>query len=141
MATVNPVSEALALLEQKQASLRDELAQVEKAVSALRKLTGRGQSTVPNDPTRPSVRTKVVRLLDEEPRDWSAAEIIAEYERRGDPIHGSDPPNALRAAFADAKKKGMILSTGVGRYQASKWNRSASNGTVPDSVEGAPMTT
>lgn len=132
MAATNPVGEALALLEQKQSSLKSELAQVDEAVSALRKLVGKERPGGKTDPRRPSVRTKVVRLLEEEDRDWSAGEIIAEHQERGDPIQGSDPPNALRAAFADAKKKGLIVSSGVGRYRSAKWpTASGSNGVSP----------
>lgn len=124
MATADPVDEALALLRQKRMMLLDDLARLEEGIAALDKLAGRARGTAaPSQaPARPSVRTKVVTLLDEEARDWSAGEIIKEYERRGDPIHGQDPSNALRAALADAKKKGMIVSTGVGRYKSAKWS-------------------
>ncbi len=120
MADVNPVAEALDLLSQQRATLADELRQVDDAIAALEKLVGKKGATKAIR-SGPSVRTKLVALLEEEARDWSAGEIIHEYERRGDPIQGADPSNALRAAFADAKKRGMIVSTGVGRYQASKW--------------------
>lgn len=121
MADTNPVAEALALLSQQRANLADELKRVDEAINALKHLVGK--RTAPSSPeqNRPSVRTKLVTLLEEEPRDWSAGEILSEYERRGDPVHGQDPANALRAAFADAKKKGMIVSTSVGRYKAAKW--------------------
>ena len=64
-----------------------------------------------------------VTLMEEADRDWSAPEVLGEYMRRGTPVHGVDPSNVLRAAFADAKKRGMIFSTAVGRYKASKWRR------------------
>ncbi len=62
----------------------------------------------------------IVTLLEEEDRDWSVGEILAEYTRRGTPVHGQDPSNAARAALADAKKRGKVTSTTVGRYRASK---------------------
>jgi hypothetical protein len=132
MADVNPVAEALDLLSQQRASLAGELRKVDEAIAALEKLVGKKPVTKANR-SGPSVRTKLVSLLEEEPRDWSAGEIIHEYERRGDPIQGADPSNALRAAFADAKKRGMIVSTGVGRYQASKWSKR----TDPATPQGA----
>ncbi|HSH58222.1 MAG TPA: hypothetical protein VK988_01015 [Acidimicrobiales bacterium] len=136
MAHENPVAEALSLLEQREASLSDELRQVREAVVSLRKVVGMSTPAPPttSDRNRPSVRTKLVTLLEEEARDWSAGEIIHEYERRGDPIHGRDPANALRAAFADAKKQGWIVSTGVGRYKAAKWDQ-APEKSSPDSED------
>jgi hypothetical protein len=121
MTDENPVAAALALLGQKRATLADELRQVDEAIASLEKLVGKKPRAKTTDRSGPSVRTKLVTLLEEEPRDWSAGEILQEYKRRGDPIQGADPSNALRAAFADAKKKGMIYSTSVGRYMASTW--------------------
>lgn len=141
MVNDNPVGEALALLQQEREDLVGRLSQVDEAIAALKKLMGRGRPSTPADPNRPSVRTKVLRLLDEAARDWSAGEIIEEYRRRDDPIHGRDPSNALRAALADAKKKGMIVSTGVGRYKSAKWSDGPNNGSDPSAASEAPLVT
>lgn len=119
MVDVDAITGALSLLEQERARLVDEVTRVDAAIHALRDLAQ--TSTASYDPHRPSVRTKLMSLLDEERRDWSAGEILDAYQRRGDPIHGADPSNALRAAIADAHKKGMIVRTDVGRYRSVKW--------------------
>ncbi|PLS76788.1 MAG: hypothetical protein CYG61_00200 [Actinobacteria bacterium] len=139
MPSSHPVGQALELLIEQRAALLTDLAQVEEAIAALQRLTGKARAAATVDANRPSVRTKLVRLLEEAPRDWSAGEIIEEYTGRGDPIHGRDPANALRAALADAKKRGMVIQTAVGRYMATKWDPSPSNGTVLDSVEEVAM--
>lgn len=139
MVDVDPVEEALELLRQKQRSLIEEVNRVEEAITALEKLspkTGRVPSRS-YDPNRPSVRTKVVALLEEAARDWSAGEIIAEYRRRAEPIQATDPSNALRAALADAKKKGMVVSTAVGRYKAAKWQSAEQPDQTSDGTESA----
>lgn len=145
MSDTDPVDEALGLLRQKRRSLLENVGRVDEGIAALEKLSTRADRTpaLAHDPNRPSVRTKVVRLLSEANRDWSAGEIIAEYKDRGDPIQGTDPSNALRAALADAKKKGMIVPTGVGRYQSVKWveQPEGSNGTGPELAQEVAMTT
>lgn len=123
------VEEALELLKHRQLALTDEMRRVTDAIKALE-----NRSPIVNrltqDPNRPSVRTMVVQLLDERNRDWSAAEILAEYKNRGTPVHGRDPSNALRAALADAKKRGMIVSTGVGRYKSVRFQKPADHDKV-----------
>lgn len=142
MTEENPVAAALELLAKKRASLSDELRQVDEAIASLEKLVGkRAPATAGYDRNRPSVRTKLVTLLEEQDRDWSAGEVLDEYERRGDPVHGQDPANALRAALADAKKRGMIVRTDVGRYKAAKWRTqlddpAARPATPPNGSEG-----
>ncbi|MGH9278452.1 MAG: hypothetical protein ACRD12_10175 [Acidimicrobiales bacterium] len=92
-------------------------------------------------PRRRSVRTMVLTLLDEEDRDWSVGEILAAYERRGTPVHGADPNNALRAALADAKKRGMVISTAVGRYKSARWAQASEhslNGSAPTANAAEP---
>jgi len=94
---------------------------LERAIAAMEE-PGVTEARVVEPPSgRESVRSMLLRLLNEEDRDWSTAEILAEYSRRGTPIHGKDPNNALRAALAEAKKAAQIVSTGVGRYRAIKW--------------------
>lgn len=72
---------------------------------------------------RVSVRTMLLRLLDEEDRDWSVNEIIDEYKKRKSPIPGKGPSNALRAAIAEAYKVEQIFRTTTGRYKATKWHQ------------------
>lgn len=122
----DPIEQALMALRQREAELDAETDRVRRAIASLESLvpsdeTQPQRAPSAHDPNRPSVRTMLVNLLDEEDRDWSAAEILAAYRRRGNPVHGKDPSNALRAALADAKKRGMIVATGVGRYKAGKW--------------------
>lgn len=134
---MDAIQEAIALIRAK----RDEaLAEVERqthALAALEALAAPGMTAsepTPSGPrTRgPSVRTKALALMDEGPRDWSTGEIIAEYQRRGDPVHGKDPPNALRAALADLFKAKLIYRTAPGRYQSVKFPaETANNGSVP----------
>lgn len=75
----------------------------------------------------------LVNLLDEEDRDWSVNEVLDEYRRRGTPVHGADPSNALRAAIADANKAEQIVRTSMGRYKSAKWQTAR---TVKDAFFG-----
>lgn len=124
------VNSALKALRSKRHELQDELGRVEQAINALAALApgeptpgGNGGATrsAAEPPARPSVRTMLVSLLDEENRDWSAAEVLAEYERRGTPVHGASPDNALRAAMVDASKAGQIERVATGRYRSTKF--------------------
>ncbi len=60
-------------------------------------------------------------LLDEEPRDWNAKEILAELDRRGLPIAAQDPENALRAAIYEANRDEKITRSSPGRYKSTKF--------------------
>ena len=120
------IAEVLVVLRQKAAEHDAEASRIREAIASLERLSPPEDTRSPRaasayDPRRPSVRSMVVALLDEADRDWSASEIITEYTRRENPVHGRDPANALRAALADAKKRGLIVPTGVGRYKAVKW--------------------
>lgn len=124
----DPVEEAIQLLQKRR---EEALAEVERIDNALTQL---GRPTPRTSPARmipieleasgfvlserPSVRGMLVKLLGEEDdRDWNVAEVLAEYERRGTPVHGKDPENALRAAVNEAYKAGQIIRTGYGRYR------------------------
>ena len=137
----DPITEALELLRQRRQALMAEVERLETAITALE---GSATATPPEssrpDPNRLSVRAMAVALMEEGDRDWAAGEILEEYRRRGTPVHGRDPSNALRAALADAKKRGHIVSTGLGRYRAAKWITEnspsvTSNGNEPSAVE------
>jgi hypothetical protein len=68
----------------------------------------------------PSVRTRILSLLEEDPsRDWSTQEIVREYERRGAPIQAKDPHNAVRTGLSEAMKAAQIDRIHVGRYRVS----------------------
>ncbi len=116
---MDTIEEVTEVLRQRLRVVRAEAKRLEAALSAL------APDPIPGDKSseghRPSVRALVVSLLAEEDRDWSVGEILAEYERRGAPVHGQDPSNAARAALADAKKRGMVTSTTVGRYRSATW--------------------
>jgi hypothetical protein len=68
-----------------------------------------------------SVYNKVVKLLEENSRVFKAEEIMDEWERRGDPIQGSNPKAALRTALSEAVKKGRLNRVSEGEYMASLW--------------------
>lgn len=72
---------------------------------------------------RPSVREMLVALLQEDDRDWSAAEVLAEYESRGTPIHAKNPGNSVRSAIGAAMEHRTIYRTTEGRYKSSKWRQ------------------
>lgn len=63
-----------------------------------------------------SVLQSILDLAAEGPKDWSAEEILAEYERRGQPIAVSDPMNAVFSALSRAKRKGWLTRVARGRY-------------------------
>lgn len=68
-----------------------------------------------------SVRALTLALLDEAPRDWSADEVVEEYERRGSPFTVQDPRNAMFSAFSRLSREGHIVRTGHGRYVAKRY--------------------
>ncbi len=70
---------------------------------------------------RRSIRRMLLELLEESDRDWTVAEVLAEYEARNDPVHGQRPPHAMRVAVGDSHKAGDIFRTSVGRYKSVKW--------------------
>jgi hypothetical protein len=84
---------------------------------------------------RPSVRSMMLALLDEQDRDWSAGEVLDEWEHRGQPIRGADPSNATRAAISESNKAGQIYRTSPGRYKATKWRTDPP--AAPDIDQGA----
>jgi len=124
------VAQAEALLRQRR---EEHLAQVEKIDAALAALAGSVPTNLNRYPfqsdggtgaiTNKSVRMMLLDLLNESDRDWSVNEILAEYMKRGTPIHGKDPSNALRAAIADANKAHTIVRTDVGRYAAAQYRK------------------
>ena len=68
-----------------------------------------------------SVRAKMQSLLDEGDQDWSAQEIVDEWDARGDPIKGNPPAKAVRTALATALKAGEIFQTDRGRYRSARY--------------------
>ncbi|HSH60139.1 MAG TPA: hypothetical protein VK988_10950 [Acidimicrobiales bacterium] len=68
-----------------------------------------------------SARDKAVALAGEADRDWNTSEILAEWERRGDPIRGANPDNSLRAALSVAFQQGQLFRTAPGRYKSTKF--------------------
>lgn len=128
----DPVVDALATLRSKRDELTAQISRYDEAIRTLSELvdgavtpTGPtpGASFVatsisPESNTGKSVRVMMLDLMHEDrDRDWSVNEILDEYQRRGTPVHGKDPNNALRAAIADAHKAGTIVRTTTGRYK------------------------
>lgn len=128
MTNVDPVVEAMRVLERRRTEALEEVKRLDMAIVALSNLTTAPASELPapvfveHSPIpRPSVKTMMLALLGESDRDWSVNEVLAEYESRGTPVQAQDPSNALRAAVAEANKVGQIFRTATGRYKASKW--------------------
>jgi len=71
--------------------------------------------------TSVSVLSKVKSLLDEAPRAWTAAEIIEQYDQRGDPVQAADPANAIRTSFSTLLKKGEVVKVKEGVYRSAKF--------------------
>jgi hypothetical protein len=146
MTDEDPVAQAISLLKDKRYAIlsaaRDQANAIEIAISTLEQaLPSQARSATPDRdetqivpppvadlPPGASVRMMMQALLDEEDRDWSSFEILQEYQRRGRPIHGKDPDNALRAALADAHKAGRIERTAPGRYKSMLWRLGPSKG-------------
>ena len=101
------------------------------AIANLEQLRQQPSATVPSPEelvgTRLSVKTRMLVLMAEADRDWSVAEVLEEYDRRGFPIQAKDPKNALRAAVAEANRDGLIFRTSTGRYKSGKWHASRSH--------------
>jgi hypothetical protein len=118
MAPSDPVRDALKALKQRRQELNAELKRVDQALSALTGLSDQEGRSGARPKGAPSVRQMLLTLLTEwGARDWSVAEILEAYQRKGTPIHGSRPENALRAAIADAYRGGQIIRTAQGRYR------------------------
>jgi len=127
--TNDPVEEAIRLLQTRREEALAEVERIDNALTQLGRPTPRRATPsmmIPIDlersgftlPDRPSVRSMLVSLLTEgDGRDWNVAEVLAEYQKRGTPVHGKDPENALRAAVNEAYKAGQIIRTAHGRYR------------------------
>lgn len=120
----DPLDKVIDTLFQRRLELEVELARIDAALKALlpsgpMTMDETATAVPPIRTARLSVRQMVVALLDEANRDWSVSEVLAEYERRGTPIHGASPEKSLRAALAEAKKAGQIVSTAWGRYKSA----------------------
>jgi len=119
----DPVEEAIQLLQKRRTQALAEVERIDNALTQLGRPTPRPQAlpgpySFQLPPERPmSVRSMLIALLRETDRDWNVAEILAEYEQRGTPVHGKDPENALRAAVNEAYKAGQIIRTSHGRYR------------------------
>jgi hypothetical protein len=68
-----------------------------------------------------SVRWKAQTLLDEGDRVWTYDEILAEWERRSDPIAVADPRAALRTALWGMVNAGVAVKVNNGDYRSSKF--------------------
>lgn len=79
----------------------------------------------PSSHQGPSVAERVLRLLDEEDRSWSTNEVIDEYKRRGDPLHGSSVTNNVRSVFASLTTRKKIKRVEPGRYKSLRWDQPA----------------
>src|SRR5437867_2049329 len=122
------LKDAIATLERKRAVAQALVEKLDTALQLLRDLDDQPHASSPahanhTNGGRPlartggSVRSKILRLANERDRDWSTAEIIEEFERRGDPIKATDPANAIRTAFAEAMKREQLVRTTTGRYR------------------------
>lgn len=131
------IAEARDILVQRRDELTSELSRITQALEAL---TGVGMPPngdgIVRAPSQ-SVRSMLLALLDESNRDWSTYEILAEYQRRGTPIHGADPNNALRSAISDANKATQVFRTTPGRYKAIKWKAPDTLGPPPAAANPA----
>ncbi|MDQ3641794.1 MAG: hypothetical protein M3450_10150 [Actinomycetota bacterium] len=134
--------DAISLLRRKRA---DHLAQVEKIDAALAALAAviEEPEQRQNGESRPSglaarvvekigqaqaqaqtTRQKIVSLAEEADRNWSAGQMISEYQRRGEPFAGANPDSAVRAAIVTAMQKDELYRTAYGRYRATKFRPS-----------------
>jgi hypothetical protein len=115
--------EAVASLRRRREELVDQVNKLDGAINILqgliadmedpRNFTFSSQSM--------SVYRKVVSLAEEQPRSWTASQIQATWEARGDPIQGSNPRAALRTALSDAVKRRDLDRMREGQYAAKKW--------------------
>jgi len=128
------VDEAVGLLMKRRDEALAEVQRIERALADLGRPVADQATEAPPTVMRPevidahprgtqhlSVRGRLVALLDEEDRDWTVGEVIAEYERRGVPFTVKAPDNALRAALVEAQRKGQVERTTPGRYKSTKF--------------------
>lgn len=144
---MDPIAHAISLIRGKREEAVAEVQRLDEALAALEALapTGRttplpqraSRTTQPGAKTKPpSVRAKALQLLEEGPADWSVGDILVAYEQRGEPVHGKNPKNALRAAIADAHTQGLVDRISPGRYRSANFrdNTDGSAGSTQEVV-------
>ncbi|HEX7167497.1 MAG TPA: hypothetical protein VF230_11010 [Acidimicrobiales bacterium] len=121
------LAEILASLREKRAEHLEAVDVLDQAIQALSKLDSpsmlgaRRRALGAQTASGRSVLQACLDLAEEGPRDWSAEEIVREYEKRGAPMSVMDPMNATFSALSRAAKRGFLVRTGHGRYMAPRY--------------------
>jgi len=130
--TKSPLGQELVRLDRAIADLAPEAEQhqvsdqgvrfpIEPGWMAASGLTPSGPAVRLFDQPRMSVKTKALTLLEEEDRKWTYDEILKEWERRGDPIQGNKPKQALRTATWDLVSARRVVALEPGVFKAAKF--------------------
>lgn len=104
-------SEALAFIERKCRSLRGELDVLEEAAAVLR----RGAKAEHG----PSVRSRVIEVIEAEDRHWTASELLEELA----PLGGSDPLARVRTVLTKLVNGGLALRVAPDTVRAARFVR------------------
>jgi hypothetical protein len=124
------VQDALALLVTERETVRDSLDRLDHAIEALS-----GIDTAPARRRGPSVRTRVLELAEEADRVWSPEDAVAELERRGTPVTGSDPRKQVKTALVNLATDRLLVRTAPRRYRAARF--AADDAQPPEREEAA----
>jgi hypothetical protein len=135
---MNAITEAVALLQSRHSEITNEIselkhqrAEIENALAALgaplgrRGLGGRERSDRPRrsaEQIESSVKGSVQALLDEENRDWSPGEIVAEFERRGVRHEVKNLRSSVRTALYHLRASSNAVEVGNGRTKSAIWS-------------------
>jgi hypothetical protein len=68
-----------------------------------------------------SVKEMALSLMESQGRVWTYDDIMEEYQRRGTPIHGTQPKQALRTAVWELVKSGKVVSIEPGKFKAARF--------------------
>ena len=123
----DPIRQAVELLLHGRQKAQLELQRIDAALTSLGHLSpgpelgALYEAALMTPASPPSIRSVVVSLLDEEAKDWSAPEVLAELESRKVELRSKDPANAVRAALAEANKNGEAFRTGYGKYMSTRY--------------------
>ncbi|HVX19734.1 MAG TPA: hypothetical protein VHB02_00130 [Acidimicrobiales bacterium] len=132
MAHTDHVAEAIRYLEASRRELEEELTKVLQALELLQAAPSAHAVVLPTaTPARPSVKSQVQKLLEEQGGPWKAPAIADTIKGWEDTPEVTDLPNAVRTALLDLTKSGLVVRVGYGSYRGAKWESHDTVGTIP----------
>lgn len=94
-------------------------ARVERLDQAIEVLTRLDDPAEPEGRRGPSVRTRVLDLIEEGDREWTPDEVAAEFNRREVPLPVKDPKKQAQTALALLARDQLAVRVAPNRYRAA----------------------